>query len=98
MGRLPERNGGASTPPTPPLRGSRSSQSSRPAGPSGSVLAEGERHVVSAETERVADGVFVVARTGFARDDVQVDLGVQILEVQGGWDDAVAQGHHGEDG
>src|ERR1700761_2497211 len=58
----------------------------------GSVTAKGQRHVVSAEPERVVDRVLVVAGSRLARHHIQIDLRVQVLEVQRGWNDLVAQG------
>ena len=54
-------------------------------GPSpSSVAPEGERHVVSAEAERVVDCVLVVAVARFTSDDVEVDLRIRRLVVQRG--------------
>src|ERR1700749_1547405 len=61
-------------------------------GDAGLVAAKGKRHVVSAEPERVVDRVLVVAGSRLARHHIQIDLRVQVLEVQRGWNDLVAQG------
>src|SRR5947209_7933604 len=63
----------------------------------GLVTAEGQRHVVPTETERIVDGVFEVACPRLARDNVEIDLRVEVLQVQGGRDDLVAQCEHGQD-
>src|ERR1700759_5731492 len=49
-------------------------------GDAGLVAAKGQRHVVSAEPERVVDRVLVVAGSRLARHHIQIDLRVQVLE------------------
>src|ERR1700759_3763409 len=61
-------------------------------GDAGLVAAKGQRHVVPAESERVVDRVLVVAGSRLACHHVQVDLRVQVLKVQRGRNDLVAQG------
>src|SRR6478735_10687062 len=63
-----------------------------------SVLSEGERDVVPTESKRIVDCVLIVAGPSTAVDDVQVDLGVLVLQVERRRDDAVPQGQNGEDG
>src|SRR3984885_15242915 len=62
-----------------------------------SVPSEGQRDVVSAETERVVDGVLVLAITWLARDDVEVDLRVGRCVIKCRRDDAVSQRKHRQD-
>src|SRR5271155_6244211 len=62
-----------------------------------SVAPEDQRDVVSAESERVVDGVLVVAITWLARDDVEVDLGIGGVIVQCRWYDAITQRKHRQD-
>src|SRR5947209_13157910 len=62
-----------------------------------SVPSEGERDVVSAETERVVDGVLVLAITWLARDDVEVDLRVGRCVVKCRRNDAISQRKHRQD-
>ncbi len=63
-----------------------------------SVPAEGQRDVVSAEAERVVDGVLVLAITRLARDNVKVDLGIGCRVVKCRRNDAIAQRQHRQDG
>src|ERR1700761_315383 len=52
---------------------------SLPFGDAGLVPAKGQRHVVPAETERVVDGVLVVAGAWLACHNVEIDLRVEVL-------------------
>src|ERR1700740_3495644 len=61
-----------------------------------SVAPEGERDVVAAKAERVVNRVTVFAVARFARDNIQVDLGIRGLVVQGRRDDAIPQGQNRE--
>src|ERR1700761_3916704 len=63
----------------------------------GSVAAKGQRHIVSAEAERIVDGILEVAASWLARNHIEIDLRVEVLQVQGRRDDLVAQGLHGQD-
>jgi hypothetical protein len=49
---------------------------------------------VPAEFERIGERVAIVAAAGSTRHDVQIDLGVDILQIEGGRYDAVVQGLH----
>src|ERR1700684_2607212 len=62
-----------------------------------SVPPEGQRDVVSAEPERVVDGVLVLAVTWLARDDVEVDLGIGRGVVKCRRNNAISQRKHGQD-
>src|SRR3984957_19824043 len=53
-------------------------------GDAGSVTAKSQRHVVSAESERIVDRVLVVTFSRLARHHVQVDLRIEVHQVQGG--------------
>ena len=48
---------------------------------------------MAAEAEAIADGVGDGGFAGDVGDDVEVALGVLFLDVDGGRDDAVADGH-----
>src|ERR1700730_5274720 len=48
----------------------------------GLVPPEGDRHVVTTESERVVDRVVVVARPRLARHHVQIDLWIEVYEIQ----------------
>src|SRR3954452_1902322 len=61
------------------------------------VLSEGERDIVPTESERVVDRVLVISGPSTTCDDVEVDLGIEILQVECRRDDSIAQCHHGED-
>jgi hypothetical protein len=61
------------------------------------MAAECERHVVAAESERIADGVLVVAGSGRTGHDVQQDREVQVLEVARGRHQSVSQGLNRQD-
>src|ERR1700734_3867553 len=62
-----------------------------------SVAPEGQRDVVAAETERVVDGVLVLAITWLARDDVKVDLRIGRCVIKCRRNDAVSQRKHRQD-
>src|SRR5271155_4150101 len=62
-----------------------------------SVPSEGQRDVVSAETERVVDGVLVLAITWLARDDVEVDLRIGRGVVKCRRNNAISQRKHRQD-
>src|SRR5271167_5029064 len=62
-----------------------------------SVPPEGQRDVVSAETERVVDGVLVLAITWLARDDVEVDLRIGRGVVKCRRNNAISQRKHRQD-
>src|SRR5277367_7052413 len=59
-----------------------------------SVPPENQRDVVSAESERVVDGVLVFAIPWLARDNVEVDLGIRRVVVKCRWYDAISQREH----
>src|SRR5580692_2396599 len=62
-----------------------------------SVPPEGQRDVVSAESERVVDGVLVLAITWLARDDVEVDLRIGRRVIKCRRNDTISQRKHGQD-
>src|ERR1700734_1445102 len=62
-----------------------------------SVAPEGQRDVVAAETERVVDGVLVLAITWLARDDVEVDLRIGRGVVKCRRNNAISQRKHRQD-
>src|ERR1700734_101862 len=66
-------------------------------GDAGLVAAKSKRHVVPTEPERVVDRVLVVTGSRLACHHVKVDLRVQVLQVERGRNDLVAQGQHGQD-
>ena len=60
--------------------------------PIGSGCAECQSDVVPAETKGILDGVAVIAAGALAGHEIQIDLGVEVFQVEGGRYDAVA--HH----
>src|ERR1700733_12651641 len=63
-----------------------------------SVPPECQRDVVSAETERVVDGVLVLAITWLARDDVETDLRIGRRVVKCRRNNAISQRKHRQEG